>query len=510
MVGLAAQNTSIARAAGTLSGGQMDGGKSKANMDPRLSLLKGARVMVVGDLILDRYWYGATRRISPEAPVPVVLVESIEERVGGAANVAANAAALGAEVLLLGITGQDAAGERLTELCRAAAVEPLFAARAGHETIVKLRVVSQHQQLVRLDFERPPPADLGDQVAALVTQHLARCDVVVISDYAKGATTRVQNVIAAARTAGKHVIVDPKGTDFQRYAGASLVTPNLHEFETVVGVCSNEVELVSKALDLCERFSFDALLITRGEAGMSLVRPGQLALHLDARSRDVFDVTGAGDTVCAVTAVAMAAGQDLANAVALANVAAGVVVAKFGAASVSIAELDLALSAREPTRRGILTRDELLDERSQARRRGEMVVMTNGCFDLLHEGHVRYLSAAKALGTRLVVAVNDDQSVASLKGASRPLNALASRMLVLAALDVVDWVVPFSGATPRDLIAAVLPDVLVKGGDYEIDAIAGAAEVRAAGGHVTTVPFHVGFSTTNLLERVATDGQPAP
>ena len=478
-------------------------------MDPRLSLMRGARVMVVGDLLLDRYWYGATRRISPEAPVPVVLVDSVEERVGGAANVAANAAALDAVVLLVGIAGEDAAGERLKQLCRDATVEPIFAARAGHETVVKLRVVSQHQQLVRLDFERPAPPDLGDEVAALVSKHLARCDVLVVSDYAKGATSRVQEVIAHARAAGKCVIVDPKGTDFSRYAGASLITPNLHEFEAVVGSCADDAELVSKAQSLCERFAFDAVLVTRGEAGMSLVRPGQPPLHLEARSRDVFDVTGAGDTVCAVTAVALAAGQDLPNAVALANVAAGVVVGKFGAANVSIEELDVALTARESARRGVLSIDELLDERAQAKRRGEIVVMTNGCFDLLHEGHVRYLREAKALGTRLVVAVNDDASVATLKGASRPLNPLASRMCVLSALDAVDWVVPFSGDTPRDLIAAVLPDVLVKGGDYKIDDIAGGAEVQAAGGRVTTVSFHDGFSTTSLVERInAPQSQP--
>jgi D-beta-D-heptose 7-phosphate kinase/D-beta-D-heptose 1-phosphate adenosyltransferase len=244
------------------------------------------------------------------------------------------------------------------------------------------------------------------------------------------------------------------------------------------------------------------MLVTRGEAGMSLVRPGQAPFHLEARSRDVFDVTGAGDTVCAVTAVALAAGLDLANAVALANVAAGVVVGKFGAANVSIDELDIALTARDSARRGVLTLDELLEERAQARRRGEIVVMTNGCFDILHEGHVRYLREAKALGTRLVVAVNDDASVAGLKGASRPLNPLASRMCLLAALDMVDWVVPFGGETPRDLIAQVLPDVLVKGGDYQLDGIAGAAEVLAAGGRVTTVGFHDGFSTTALLERI--------
>ncbi len=479
-------------------------------MDPRLSHLKGARVMVVGDLILDRYWYGATRRISPEAPVPVVLIESVEERVGGAANVAANAAALEAQVLLVGIIGKDAAGERLAELCRAVAVEPVFATSAEHETVVKLRVVSQHQQLVRLDFERSEPVDLGHEVAALVAEHISRCEVVVISDYAKGAATRVQQVIATARAAGKRVIVDPKGTNFARYSGASVVTPNLQEFEAVVGVCNDDTELVSRAAALCERFNFEAILVTRGEAGMSLVVPGQPALHLDARSRDVFDVTGAGDTVCAVTAVAMAAGQNVENAVALANIAAGVVVAKFGAASVSVAELELALSTRDKAHRGVVDLDKLLEERAQARRRGEIVVMTNGCFDLLHEGHVRYLREAKALGTRLVVAVNDDDSVTALKGPSRPLNCLASRMAVLAALDVVDWVVPFGGATPRALVAAVLPDVLVKGGDYEVDTIAGAAEVLAAGGRVTTVAFHGGFSTTALVERIAATGQTAP
>ena len=471
-------------------------------MDPRLSLMRGARVMVVGDLLLDRYWYGATRRISPEAPVPVVLVDAVEERVGGAANVAANAAALDATVLLVGIAGEDAAGERLEELCRAAAIEPIFAARAGHETVVKLRVVSQHQQLVRLDFERPAPPDLGDEVAALVAKHIERCDVVVVSDYAKGATSRVQEVIATARAAGKRVIVDPKGVDFARYAGASLITPNLQEFEAVVGAWYNDDELAAKAAALCQRFEFEAMLVTRGDAGMSLVRPGQAPLHLDARSRDVFDVTGAGDTVCAVAAVALAAGLDLANAVALANVAAGVVVGKFGAANVSIEELDIALTARDGARRGVLSVDELLDERTQAKRRGEIVVMTNGCFDLLHEGHVRYLREAKALGTRLVVAVNDDASVAALKGPSRPLNPLASRMYMLSALDMVDWVVPFGGETPRELIARVLPDVLVKGGDYQVGAIAGAAEVQAVGGRVTTVSFHDGFSTTSLLDRI--------
>ena len=478
-------------------------------MDRRLNGLDSTRVLVVGDLILDRYWYGTARRISPEAPVPVVVINDIEERAGGAANVAANTAALGAQTTLIGVTGADDAGLRLSTLCAAAGITPQFVCSANQTTVIKLRVVSQHQQLVRLDFESAPPDDVGGDVLALVAAALPACDIVVISDYAKGAMTRVQALIAAARAAGKRIVVDPKGTDFVRYAGATLITPNLHEFEAVVGPCTNEALLVEKAELLCADLALAAVLITRGDAGMSLVRPGSPPVHLAAQSRDVFDVTGAGDTVCAVTATALAAGHDLVAAVTLANAAAGLVVAKFGAATVTRAELDAALASHADVRRGVITSDELGHERALARRRGETIVMTNGCFDVLHEGHVRYLSAAKALGTRLIVAVNDDASVTALKGPARPLNSLASRMYVLAALAAVDWVVPFSADTPRELIAEILPDVLVKGGDYAIEDIAGATAVMAAGGRVTTVDYHAGFSTSTLVERVRA-AEPAP
>ncbi|MEQ8234481.1 MAG: bifunctional D-glycero-beta-D-manno-heptose-7-phosphate kinase/D-glycero-beta-D-manno-heptose 1-phosphate adenylyltransferase HldE [Gammaproteobacteria bacterium] len=478
-------------------------------MDRRLQQMSAARVLVVGDLILDRYWHGATRRISPEAPVPVVLVDDVVERVGGAANVAANAAALGARVALVGVVGTDAAGAALQQLCTEQGIETDFAHADDFATIVKLRVVSQHQQLVRIDFERPMVDSQSAAVLAAVERQLTGADVVVVSDYAKGAAARVGEVIALAARHGKPVVVDPKGTDFSRYAGATVLTPNLHEFEAVVGACASLEVLVERGLRLLDEVRLGALLVTRGDAGMTLLEAGAAPVHVDAQAHDVFDVTGAGDTVCGVLAVALAAGCALPAAVALANTAAGLVVGKFGAATVGVDEIDAALTGREGVRRGVLQRDELLVECARARRRGERIVMTNGCFDLLHEGHVRYLAEAKTLGNRLVVAVNDDASVRTLKGEERPLNPLASRMHVLAALDVVDWVVPFGGATPRDLIAAVLPDVLVKGGDYAVTDIAGAPEVIAAGGQVMTLSYHAGHSTTGLIARIDGGGHGA-
>lgn len=472
-------------------------------MDNRLLEMPDARVLVVGDVILDRYWHGAARRISPEAPVPVVQVERLEERVGGAANVAANAAALGAGVSLVGVVGADADGTRLAELCAAQGIAAELPRSSSRPTIVKLRVVSHHQQLVRLDFEGPPADDMSNAVLAAFERGLGSAQVVVLSDYAKGAVQDAPALIAAARRAGRRIIVDPKGRDFARYRGASLLTPNLQEFEAVVGACAGDSEIVSRARAMLEALDLEAVLVTRGEAGMSLVERARPPLHLNARARDVFDVTGAGDTVCAVTAVALAAGCELSTAVTLANAAAGIVVSKFGAATVSREELDQALVADSGIARGAIGVAALLDERAKARRRGEVIVMTNGCFDLLHEGHVRFLEQAKALGDRLLVAVNDDASVRALKGPTRPLNPLASRMRVLAALAAVDWVVPFAEATPQALIAAVLPDILVKGADYAVEDIAGAAEVRAAGGRVLTLDYHAGHSTTSLAARLA-------
>ena len=461
-----------------------------------------AKVLVAGDVMLDRYWHGATSRISPEAPVPVVRVDHDEWRVGGAGNVALNVTSLGAQAHLVALVGEDAAASTLrAQLAQHAVANHLIA--SGHSTtITKLRVMSRHQQLIRLDFEQAFPAELAEAMPAAVSAALAGAGALVLSDYAKGALNHAPRMIAAARAAGVPVVVDPKGTDFARYRGASVLTPNLAEFEAVVGACHDEDMLVQRGEALRAELGLDALLITRSERGMSLLQQACAPLHLPTQAREVFDVTGAGDTVVAVLAAGLAAGVDLPVATRLANLAAGVVVGKLGTASVSVQELHAAMRAHIPLDSGVMDETGLLARVRQAQAAGERVVMTNGCFDLLHPGHIRYLQQARALGDRLIVAVNSDDSVRRLKGESRPVNPLETRMVMLAALASVDWVVPFEEDTPERLNCAVKPDILVKGGDYRIEDIAGGACVFAAGGEVKVLSFVDGHSTTGMIARI--------
>ena len=461
-----------------------------------------ARVLVLGDLMLDRYWQGSTARISPEAPVPVVRVLGEEDRPGGAGNVALNIAALGAGVQVMGITGRDPAADVLGQRLQAAGVAYDFERLDGVATITKLRVLSRNQQLIRLDFEDDlgtfDPLPLRGRVAKAVDDYA----VVVLSDYGKGGLADVQAYIAAARAAGKPVLVDPKGTDFTRYRGATLVTPNLAELEAVVGSCSGEDELLAKGGRLMADLELSALLVTRSEQGMTLLQADAPVLHLPTRAREVFDVTGAGDTVIAVLAAALAAGESLPAATALANLAAGIVVGKLGAATVSVPELIRALHQEQESGMGVLGEDQLLEAVEVARAHGERIVMTNGCFDILHAGHVTYLDQARRLGERLIVAVNTDDSVRRLKGEGRPVNTVERRMAVLAALGSVDWVVAFSEDTPERLICRVGPDVLVKGGDADLQRIPGGDCVRGRGGEVRVMDYVADVSTTRLIEAI--------
>lgn len=465
---------------------------------------ESARVLVAGDVMLDRYWHGSTSRISPEAPVPVVRVEEAEERPGGAGNVALNIAALGARVSLLAVTGTDEAARTLAGQLDAAGVRCLFQNIPGMATVTKLRVLSRHQQLIRLDFEGGIPGFEPEALVPAFRRALPEADVVVLSDYGKGTLGAVQELIKAARAAQRPVLVDPKSRDFSLYRGATAVTPNLGEFEAVVGHCRSEAELVERGTALMAQHELGALLITRGEHGMSLLQRGREALHLPAKAREVYDVTGAGDTVISVLAAAVAAGEDLAHATALANIAAGIVVGKLGTATVSVPEIRRALHEDGVVERGILSEEQLLSAVEQARIRGESVVMTNGCFDILHAGHVAYLQEARRLGERLIVAVNDDDSVRRLKGATRPINPLDHRMAVLAALQCVDWVVPFGEDTPERLICRVKPDYLVKGGDYRPEQVAGYDCVTTGGGQVKILAYHPGHSTSRIIERCQT------
>ena len=458
-----------------------------------------ARVLVVGDLMLDRYWHGPTSRISPEAPVPVVHVRDIEERPGGAGNVALNIAMLGARATVLGLTGDDDAANALEKNLHAAGVRTSFVRLTENATVTKLRVISRHQQLIRLDFEDGfIGQDMSGQEAEF-TQLLDQHDVVVCSDYGKGTLRNVQSLIGLCREKRIPVLVDPKGTDFDRYSGASLVTPNLSEFEAVVGPCADDDELVEKGQQMCEQCNFDALLITRSEHGMTLIPNGGESFHLPTRAREVFDVTGAGDTVISTLAAALAAEDDIHNAVALANQAAGIVVGKLGTANVTPEELYQEIHRHVAVKRGVVSQQELLTAVNQCRQRGEVIVMTNGCFDILHAGHVTYLQQAREQGDRLVVAVNVDETVRALKGEDRPVNPLAHRMRMLAALECVDWVLPFEEETPTRLICEVLPDILVKGGDNDPDKIPGGDCVRENGGEVRVLSYVEGVSTTEII-----------
>ncbi|MFP4616482.1 MAG: bifunctional D-glycero-beta-D-manno-heptose-7-phosphate kinase/D-glycero-beta-D-manno-heptose 1-phosphate adenylyltransferase HldE [Thiohalorhabdus sp.] len=471
-----------------------------------LDNLGQARLLVAGDLMLDRYWSGETGRISPEAPVPVVHIDGEELRPGGAANVALNAAALGTSAALLGFTGADPEADALENRLREAGVTCHLLRDPEIATLVKLRIVSRHQQLIRLDFEDGfhgcDGAALGDRFREV----LADRDAVVLSDYGKGTLGEAPVLIAAAREAGKPVLVDPKGTDFARYRGATAITPNRGEFEAVVGACHGEAELGERAESLRRELELEAVLVTRGEQGMTLVREGRAPAHFPTRARDVYDVTGAGDTVIATLAAALAAGEPWEEAASLANLAAGVVVGRLGTAVATPADLRRARLHEGREGRRVVDEEELLTLVADARAHGERVVMTNGCFDLLHAGHVAYLEEAAQRGDRLVVAVNDDASVAGLKGENRPINPLEHRMAVLAGLAAVDWVVPFGEDTPARLIGRVLPDVLVKGGDYRPEEIAGYDAVTGAGGEVVVLSFREGCSSSAIMDAIRKRG----
>lgn len=466
---------------------------------PRFDL---AKVLVIGDMMLDRYWHGATTRISPEAPVPVVKVGQIEDRPGGAGNVALNVATLGAPVWVIGATGDDEAADALQTRLESVGIYCDFARLPGVPTITKLRVVSQNQQLIRLDHEDEFAGLSPDVIEEKASQLMKNVGALVLSDYNKGTLQGCQQLILLARTHNIPVLVDPKGCSFERYRGASVITPNLKEFETVVGPCRSEKELVQKGQELMTELELGALLITRSEHGMTLLRVAEPEVHFPAKAREVFDVTGAGDTVISVLAAALAAGTPLPQAAALANIAAGIVVAKLGTASVSMPELRREMNRQLGAERGAVTREQLLLAVADARAHGEKIVFTNGCFDILHAGHVGYLEDARKQGDRLVLAINGDASVTRLKGEGRPINPVDRRMAVLAGLEAVDWVVSFDEDTPEDLIRAIKPEVLVKGGDYTLEEVVGAPIVQGYGGEVKVLSFLDNCSTTAIVDKI--------
>ncbi|MFP3019151.1 MAG: bifunctional D-glycero-beta-D-manno-heptose-7-phosphate kinase/D-glycero-beta-D-manno-heptose 1-phosphate adenylyltransferase HldE [Arsenophonus sp.] len=460
---------------------------------------KKTNILVIGDIMLDRYWYGLTNRISQEAPVPVVKVEMKEDRPGGAANVAMNIASLGANVRLVGLTGIDDASEILIKKLNQANVCCDFIRLSTHSTIIKLRILSHNQQLIRIDFEEG--FDNVDIKLLLdpIQKALPKVGAVVLSDYNKGALSKISQIISLAKIAKVPVLIDPKGNDFKRYSGATLLTPNIFEFEIIVGKCANNTEIEQKGMNLIHSLNLNGLVITRSERGMILLQHEKPPLYLKTQAKEVYDVTGAGDTVISVLGASLAAKLDFHQACILANAAAGVTVGKLGVSTVSSIELENAIYSRSNNGFGVMNEEELKYAVAVARSRGEKIVMSNGCFDILHAGHVIYLANARKLGDRLIVVVNSDASTKRLKGDNRPINSLSQRMTVLSALDSVDWVISFEEDTPQRLISEILPDILVKGGDYNPEDIIGNEEVLAAGGEVKVLNFEEGFSTTTII-----------
>jgi D-beta-D-heptose 7-phosphate kinase / D-beta-D-heptose 1-phosphate adenosyltransferase len=466
--------------------------------------LDQARLLVVGDAMLDRFVAGTVERISPEAPIPILRVERRAEMPGGAGNVVANLLALGARVAFVAVVGDDEAGRVLAgfpdeKLDRALVIE------AGRPTTIKTRFVAGTQQLLRIDEETTTAISRASEDAVLraVENNLNQAGAVVLSDYGKGVLTpRVcQGIIKLARAADVPVLVDPKGADYTRYDGATAVTPNRRELEQASGHNArqdDEVETAARAL--IAKHHFAALIATRSEQGLSVIRADD-AQHIPARAREIFDVSGAGDTVMATLAAAVATGASLVDAAALANAAGGVAVAKPGTATVSRDELVHALELHDETK--LLARDGAAGRVETWRRRGLKVAFTNGCFDILHPGHVHLLRQARATADKLIVGLNSDASVKRLKGPARPVNDERARAQVLASLADVDAVVVFDEDTPLQLLEALHPDVLVKGADYTIEQVVGADLVRSYGGKIVLADLVPDQSTTQTIARMA-------
>jgi D-beta-D-heptose 7-phosphate kinase/D-beta-D-heptose 1-phosphate adenosyltransferase len=469
-------------------------------------------VLCMGDVMLDRFLHGDIERISPEAPVPVIRVTETREMLGGAGNVANNIAALGGTAILLGLMGDDDPGRRLRHtMARSAGIRPALVETRRRPTICKTRFIAGRQQVVRADDESLDGLEDDEQARLLeaFNGNLPAAQAVILSDYGKGVLSPavVAHAIKAARLRGIPVFVDPKSDDFGRYRGATCITPNAREFAAAARApVATVAQIETAARRLIEQADLTAILVTRSEKGMTLVE--RAATHaVPSRAREVFDVSGAGDTVIATLALAHAGGRSLVQAMHIANAAAGVVVSKLGTATATIAEVMHELSAQDEIIGagrvpGLTAVTDAQDLIARWRDQGYSVGFTNGCFDILHPGHVSLLAFSRAQCDRLIVALNTDESVQRLKGPARPVNSLAQRAQVMASIRYVDAVVAFGEDTPFELITALQPDVLVKGADYTVDKVVGADVVLARGGRVVLADLVAGQSTTNIIAKM--------
>ncbi|MEO8802326.1 MAG: D-glycero-beta-D-manno-heptose 1-phosphate adenylyltransferase [Rudaea sp.] len=476
-----------------------------------LNRAPGVAVWIVGDIMLDEYVIGEVDRISPEAPVPVVRVGDVQYRLGGAANVARQVAALGAHASLAGLVGSDIAGTQILKLCEESGVDACAVRKLDDRpSSRKLRALARHQQLVRLDWECATPCPSA--VARWMIERLKAGrapDIVILSDYAKGVLTPefIAWIVEAVAPGAVRIVVDPKRPDFSAYRGATVITPNLHELEIAAGTAldpDDAESIASAARSLASNAGVEALVVTRGERGMLVVPMHEPWISIPAKGRDIFDATGAGDTAVAVLATSMACGATLVEAAHLANAAAGIVVGKIG--TVSAAPGEIAEELGDESMRKMLDRTQLVATVERWRAAGHRIVFTNGCFDLLHAGHLSLLRMAAKCGDKLVLAVNSDASIQRLKGPDRPIVAQHERASMLAALTCVDAVTIFDDDTPLETLQAIRPDVLVKGQDYKIEQVIGRDVVESTGGRVVLVPLMPEKSTTALIDRMANRG----
>ena len=468
----------------------------------KISDLSNSKILVLGDVMLDRYLFGSADRVSPEAPVPVVSINSVDERPGGAANVAINLSKIGVKTIIFGLIGDDLEGASLEKILINEKIQCNLRKIKDLSTTTKTRVQSRGQQLIRYDKD----AILQESYSFFdeLKKNLPSIDAVIISDYAKGVIKNISEIIELCKINKIPILVDPKGTDFGKYEGVDILTPNQSEFEVIMGVSGSDEMLVQKARDMIKDLDLKALLITRSDKGMLLVERNGEYTFLDTRAVDVFDVTGAGDTVISIFAASLSAGHTYKEAANFANFAAGIVVGKIGTAYINQTELkeyNPFSKVSNMKQKTLLKLEKLVN---LCRKDSEKIVMTNGCFDILHAGHIAYLEQARSLGDKLIVAVNSDDSVKRLKGEARPINSVDDRVKVLSGLSSVDWIITFEEDTPLKLITALEPDILVKGGDYEVEEVVGSKEIIESGGEVQILCYKEGFSTSAIIEKLKT------
>ncbi len=484
---------------------------TQTNLGDMVEDLKSAHVLCIGDIMLDSFVYGTVNRISPEAPIPILSVERETKMVGGAGNVVRNVAALGGIAHLSTVIGDDAAGETIKALLNADGVAtPGIMTAKNRTTAIKTRFLAGNHQLLRTDQEILDPIDDAtiEQIITKAKSAMESCGSVVISDYGKGVLLPkvIAGIIEAAKASHKPVIIDPKGTDFSRYRGADLVTPNTKELAEAVGrPLMSEDEIIKAAQELVSEHALGAVLVTRSHEGMSLIEAGGAIQHLSAQAREVYDVTGAGDTVVAAIATGLAAGNSLIDAATMANICAGIVVGKMGTAACYVADLNAAIhhQSLSEAESKVLGLDQLRARVSKWQAAGHKVGFTNGCFDLLHPGHISMIKQSRKACDRLVIGLNSDRSVRELKGEDRPIQNETARATILASLAHVDAVVIFSDRVPLKVIEAIKPDIYVKGADYTIEQLPEAEIVHGYGGKIILADLKEGQSTTNTISKLS-------